>query len=161
MKWSKAAWEEISMDTVANCFHYTGLFAGPPQSSVPNMEEQNLEGDLCDAIQRLPPNNPMAIEELSNPVIENYIANLELNDDEIVAMVEETEEEDDDPENENVVVQEITKEEKLKSLSITASLLDVTDPTDNLVFKRIRKLQKSLKMTATVQTAITSWFASK
>ncbi|KAH6583744.1 hypothetical protein BASA61_007862 [Batrachochytrium salamandrivorans] len=83
------------------------------------------------------------------------MANLELNDDEIVAMVEETEEEDDDPENENVVVQEITKEEKLKSLAITASLLDVTDPTDNVVFKRIRELQKSLKMTATVQTAIT------
>ncbi|KAH6561627.1 hypothetical protein BASA62_009683 [Batrachochytrium salamandrivorans] len=109
------------------------------------MEEQNLEGDLCDAIQRLPLNNPMAIKELSNPVIEDYIANLELNDDEIVAMVEETEEEDDDPENENVVVQEITKEEKLKSLSITASLLDVTDPTDNLVFKRIRNCRNLSK----------------
>ncbi|KAL7680862.1 hypothetical protein Plhal304r1_c062g0149881 [Plasmopara halstedii] len=60
----------------------------------------------------------MTIEKLMSPVIEDYTANMELNDDEIIAIVQKAEiEENDDQENED----------------------------------------KSLKTTATVQTAINSW----
>ncbi|KAL7680770.1 hypothetical protein Plhal304r1_c062g0148931 [Plasmopara halstedii] len=50
--------------------------------------------------------------------------------------------------------------EKLKSLAISASLLDVMNPTDRMVPRHIQELQKSLKMMRTVQTTITLWLVS-
>ncbi|CEG50139.1 uncharacterized protein PHALS_07864 [Plasmopara halstedii] len=87
---------KMLVTTVVNCFRHPGLFAGPPQISVPKLEEQYIEMDVCDAIQRLLLNNLMAIKELFSPVTKDDTANLELNDDEIIAMDQEAEEEEND-----------------------------------------------------------------
>ncbi|CEG45345.1 uncharacterized protein PHALS_01649 [Plasmopara halstedii] len=119
-------------------FRNTSLVAEPPQISVPNMEERYIEIDLYKAILRLPLNNPMTFEELLSPVMEDDTANLEMNDDEIIAMKQEVEEEEnDDQKNEDVEKQIAANLEKLKSLAITASLLNVTNPRDRVVLRRI------------------------
>ncbi|KAL7688381.1 hypothetical protein Plhal304r1_c019g0067781 [Plasmopara halstedii] len=51
------------------------------------MDEQYIEIALCDAIQILLRNNPMANKEPMSPVMEDNTANLGSNDDEMIAMV--------------------------------------------------------------------------
>ncbi|KAL7681379.1 hypothetical protein Plhal304r1_c057g0142921 [Plasmopara halstedii] len=66
-------------------FRHSGLFAGPPHMLVPNIDEQNIEIDLL------------------RPAIEDDTAKLVLNDDAIIALVQEAkEEENGDQENEDV-----------------------------------------------------------
>ncbi|CEG45540.1 uncharacterized protein PHALS_01829 [Plasmopara halstedii] len=111
-------------------------------------------------MHRLPLNNPTGIEELLSLVMEDDTADLELNDDEIITMAQKAEvEENDDQEKDDVEKQIVTNLEKL-SLAITASLLEETNPTDGVVLRRIRELQKSLKTTAIVQTTTSSWLVS-
>ncbi|KAL7690430.1 hypothetical protein Plhal304r1_c012g0046631 [Plasmopara halstedii] len=64
----------------------------------------------------------MAIKALLSPVMEDDTAYLELNDDDIIAMVQEAEGEKND-------------DQESKILAITASLLDVTNTTDRVVFQ--------------------------
>ncbi|KAL7687279.1 hypothetical protein Plhal304r1_c023g0079661 [Plasmopara halstedii] len=60
-------------------------------------------------------------------------------------MIREAEDqENDDQENEDVEKQIVTSLEKSERLAITALLPDMTNPTDRVVLRRVRELQKSL-----------------
>ncbi|KAL7689607.1 hypothetical protein Plhal304r1_c015g0056371 [Plasmopara halstedii] len=95
--------------------------------------------DLCDASQRLPLKNPMIFKELLSTMMEDDTANLDLNNNEIIAVLQEAEEEEND------------NQEKRRY---------VTNPTNRVVFRRKPEMQKSLRTMATVQTTIGLWLAS-
>lgn len=160
MRWSKAAWEEISRTTIANCFRHTGLFDAPAESAANDAEEQVVEAELSDTIQRLPLRDPVMVESLLDLVEESAMAHLEMDDDELVAMVRdagevaEQEEEEDATKGANF---QIGKKEKLQALAITASMLDVSAPSDRALYRRIRELQKELRAQDTVQSTLDSW----
>ena len=51
----------------------------------------------------------------------------------------------------------MSKEEKLKSLATTASLLDLSNPADRAFHRRIRELQMSLLIASITQRTLDSW----
>uniref|UniRef100_M4BK58 Uncharacterized protein n=1 Tax=Hyaloperonospora arabidopsidis (strain Emoy2) TaxID=559515 RepID=M4BK58_HYAAE len=101
----------------------------------------------------------MAIANLINSVEEDDVAHLEMNDSEIILMVQEAEEEEEQ-EEEQVELVETSKEEKLKSLAITASILDSWIPVDRVFHRRVRELQMSIRLDDTTQCTLDSFLAS-
>ena len=79
MQWRKAAWEEVSAATVANCFRHTSLFEEETQLQV-NEEEQGVEQELLDAMERLPLRIRMDMDDLLHSVEEVYTAHVEITD---------------------------------------------------------------------------------
>ena len=71
-------------------------------------------------------------------------------------MVQEAEEEDEQ-EEEQVELVKTSKEEKLKSLDVTDSILDLSIPADRVFHRCICELQMSIGMDATTQSTLDSW----
>ncbi|KAI1005030.1 hypothetical protein K3495_g3191 [Podosphaera aphanis] len=74
MKWSLAAWKEVSTQTISNCLKHTGLF----EESIPNhtlhtleADEQSIESGLHEAFTRLTVRNAMSITNFLNPIEED------------------------------------------------------------------------------------------
>ena len=84
-----------------------------------------VERELQDDITILPLSNTMTIYNLINSVEEDEVAQVQLNDSEIIQMIQEAEEEKDEQEEEQVEMVETSKEEELTSRIVTASILDV------------------------------------
>ena len=134
MKWSLAAWKEISTQTISNCFKHTGLF----EESIPNhtlhtleADEQSLKLGLHEAFHRLSIRNAMSIAIFLNPIEEDQGAIEVLDDDQLIEMVqlsEEIEGEEDEELAEEVA--QVSRGEKLKSLVIVISLLDISKDKD-------------------------------
>ena len=98
----------------------------------------------------------MDMDNLLHPVEEVDTAYVEITDNKIILLAQQTEEEVEQ-EEEQVGVLEISKEEKMKSLTTTASLLDLSNPADRAFHRRIRELQMSLRMASTTRCTLDSW----
>ncbi|KAI0997619.1 hypothetical protein K3495_g10569 [Podosphaera aphanis] len=96
MKWSLAAWKEISNQNISNYFKHIGLF----EESIPNhtlhtfdADEQSIELGLHEAFNRSAVRNAMSIANFLNPIEEDQGAIEELDDNHIIEMVQLPEEE--------------------------------------------------------------------
>ena len=100
----------------------------------------------------------MDMDNLLHPVEEVDTAYVEITDNKIILLAQQTEEEVEQ-EEEQVEVVEISKEEKLKSFAPTTYLLNLSNPADRTIHRRIRerKLQMSLRMAFTTQRTLDSW----
>ena len=65
-------------------------------------KEHTVEEDLTNALHQLPLHSPMSIESLVNPIGEDGMAHVELEDDEIVTMVRCEDEAELEPEPESL-----------------------------------------------------------
>ncbi|KAI1001895.1 hypothetical protein K3495_g6308 [Podosphaera aphanis] len=74
MKWSLAAWKEVSTQTISNCFKHTRLFEESiPKHTLHTLEadEQSIDLGLHEAFNRLAVRNAMLIANLLNPIEED------------------------------------------------------------------------------------------
>ena len=164
MRWSLVAWSDISATTIRNCFRHIGLMDGPVTltkkqeagtGTAGSMEEQLVEQELEAALKRLPLRNSMSLAYLLNPEEEDESAYQELTDAEIMKLVQGSDEEE-----ENTAVEEVdrfSKAEKLDSLSLTISLLDLSLSDHCVAHRVLRKLQFDLRTASTTQTTLDSW----
>lgn len=173
MRWSLAAWSEISSTTIKNCFDHTGLMDGlirteggqelgtgavdqeDHQEGASALEEQLVEEELASALERLPLRNPMSIAYLLNPDEEEESAHSKLTDAEIIKLVQQPEEDEVDATEEEEV--QHTKAEKLGALGLTISLLDLSKETHHIAYHALRALQSDLRTVSTTQTTLDSW----
>ena len=165
MHWCRAAWDEVSMETIANCFQHTGIL-GTNQETLPSQAdaaEQAVEQELQVCLSQLPLRDPMSVDQLINPPEENRSAHIELTDDEIVALVRESAEavDDDEEEQREELNQQprLSKAEKLRGLGVVAELLDVTDKRQRDLHKLVRQLQKQIRAENAVQSTLDGWFS--
>ena len=165
MRWCHAAWGEVSMETIANCFRHTGILgtnqeALPPQAGA---AEQAVEEELQAYLDQLPLRDPMSVDQLISPPEENGSAHIELADDEIVALVKESAEAvdgDEEEQREELNQQpQLSKAEKLRSLGIVAELLDVTDERQRDIHNFVRQLQRQIRAESAVQSTLDRWFS--
>ncbi|KAG5463055.1 MAG: DDE superfamily endonuclease-domain-containing protein, partial [Olpidium bornovanus] len=158
MQWSIAAWDELSPETIKNCFRHTGLFT--PDGVVPeapvanNAAEDNIDRQLKNCLQQLPLRNPMAIDYLLNPAEENEV-HIELSDEKIIELVQNK---DDDDEANAVDANEaaeledpFSKDDKLQGIQAVCSMLDISRQDDRKVHDRLRSLQYELRPSGLVQ----------
>ncbi|KAI1006103.1 hypothetical protein K3495_g2115 [Podosphaera aphanis] len=116
MKWSFAAWKEISTQSISNCFKYVGLF----EESIPNhtlhtleSDEQSIDLGLHEAFNRLAVRNAMSIANFLNPIEEDQGTIEELDDNQIIEMVQLPEEEEQEELAEETP--QVSRTEKLKT----------------------------------------------
>ncbi|KAG5457047.1 MAG: hypothetical protein BJ554DRAFT_3045 [Olpidium bornovanus] len=97
----------------------------------------------------------MSIQNLLNPIEEAEATHMELTDEEILAMVQEGEnQEEDNVEEEQVTT--ITKAEKLQSLGVAASLLDLSKGGHRNAHKVLRNVQFELRHKSVTQHTLAS-----
>uniref|UniRef100_A0AAV1UP45 HTH CENPB-type domain-containing protein n=1 Tax=Peronospora matthiolae TaxID=2874970 RepID=A0AAV1UP45_9STRA len=154
MRWSLAAWSEISSATIANCFRHTGLMDGP---ALPTVEEQRVEQDLVSALERLPLRNPMSIASLLNPAEEEETAHAELTYAEIIKLVEDPYGEEEGAAEAEEEVEKHSKAEKLASLSLSIALLDLSQESHRIAHRTLRQVQADLRSASTTQATLDSW----
>ena len=158
MKWSLAAWKEITPTTISNCFQHTGLFDNGASNDDP--VEQAVENELVTALNGLLLRNPMPVDELLNNEAEQEAGHVELTDEEIINLVQAEEEtviENAEEESEPIT---FSKDKKLEGIAVVLSMLDLTDKTDQIVRSRLRSLQNDLRHQKTRQTTLDSWVRS-
>ena len=176
MRWSLAAWSEISSATIANCFRHTGLMDGPAlptgggeneagtvgqqaqqEATAAAVEEQRVEQDLVSALERLPLRNPMSIASLFNPAEEEETAHAELTDAEIIKLVEDPYGEEEGAAEAEEEVEKHSKAEKLASLSLSIALLDLSQESHRIAHRTLRQVQADLRSASTTQATLDFW----
>uniref|UniRef100_M4BTI3 HTH CENPB-type domain-containing protein n=1 Tax=Hyaloperonospora arabidopsidis (strain Emoy2) TaxID=559515 RepID=M4BTI3_HYAAE len=139
MRWSLAAWNEISSTTIANCFSHTELFStesvissaleverSKDGATEVEEEEIELEQELIAHLKKLRVRDPMKISELLDPIGEDETAQPELTDNEILKKVLEADDEEENSEDAAPVAEKFTRTEKINLLRDPCSLLDVS-----------------------------------
>ena len=139
MRWSVAAWNEISSTTIANCFSHTGLFStesvissaveverSKDGATEVEEEESELEQELIAQLKKLRVRDPIEISELLDPIEEDETAQPELTDNEILKEVLEADNEEENSEDAAPVAEKYTRTEKISLLRDACSLLDVS-----------------------------------
>ena len=164
MRWSLAAWNEISSSTIQNCFRHTGLMDivlsegqkdVSSEISVGLSEEQLVEQQLEAAVKQLPLNNPIPIKYLVDPNEEMNSAHIEMTDAEIIELVQELQETEECPSTDEEV-ENISTADKLNSLSITISLLDLSCEDHLITHRVLRQIQSVIRTTKTTQPILNS-----
>uniref|UniRef100_A0AAV1TGT6 Uncharacterized protein n=1 Tax=Peronospora matthiolae TaxID=2874970 RepID=A0AAV1TGT6_9STRA len=150
MRWSLAAWSEISSATIANCFRHTGLMDGP---ALPTSGGENEAG----TVGQLPLRNPMSIASLLNPAEEEETAHAELTDAEIIKLVEDPYGEEEGAAEAEEEVEKHSKAEKLASLSLSIALLDLSQESHRIAHRTLRQVQADLRSASTTQATLDSW----
>jgi hypothetical protein len=92
IRWSLAAWDEITTRTIANGFRHTGLFnkdgqQGAAQAEADDLDDQTVGQKLQAAIDQLSLRNPMSIDNLLYLVEKDETAHSQLTANEILAYV--------------------------------------------------------------------------
>jgi hypothetical protein len=165
MRWCRAAWGDVSMETIANCFRRTGILGTNQEALPPQVDaaEQAVEEELQAYLTQLPLREPMSVDQLINPPEENGSAHIELTDDEIIALVKEAAEVVDDDEEEQCEElnqqPQLSKAEKLRCLGVVAELLDVTDERQWEFHKLVRQLQRQIRAESAAQSTLDAWFS--
>ncbi|KAI1004972.1 hypothetical protein K3495_g3248 [Podosphaera aphanis] len=72
MKWSIAAWEEISTQKITDCFKHTGLFEESNPCHTLEADELSIEIKLQEAFKRLAIRNAMSVASSLAPIEEDY-----------------------------------------------------------------------------------------
>ena len=171
MRWSVAAWNEISSTTIANCFSHTGLFStesvissaveverSKDGATEVEEEESELEQELIAQLKKLRVQDPMKISELLNPIEEDETAQPELTDNEILKEVLEADDNEENSEDAAPVAEKITRTERINLLRDAYSLLNVSQESHQAAYKVLRNLQLDLRNTPTTQTILDMCF---
>uniref|UniRef100_M4B6R0 DDE-1 domain-containing protein n=1 Tax=Hyaloperonospora arabidopsidis (strain Emoy2) TaxID=559515 RepID=M4B6R0_HYAAE len=180
MRWSVAAWNEISSTIIANCFSHTGLFStesvissaveverSKDGATEVEEEESELEQELIAQLKNLRVRDPMMISELLDPmkiselldpIEEDETAQPELTDNEILKEVLEADDEEENSEDAAPVTEKFTRTEKINLFRDACSLLDVSQESHQAAYKVLRNLQLDLRNTPTTQTTLDMWF---
>lgn len=159
MKWSLVAWKEISTQTISNCFRHTGLF----EESIPShtshtleADEQSIELGLNEDFTRLAVRNAISIANFLNPIEEDQGAIEELDDSQITEMVQLQEEKEEEEE----LAEEIPKfsrAEKLKSLGMVISLLDISKEKELEAYRLLKRIQNETRYSSGTQNTLDRW----
>lgn len=160
MRWCKAAWNEISQATIANCFQHTGLFN--PENDIPLVEQEDemqVNQELLNTIQQLPIYNPMSVEALLNPVEEQLTAHQDFSDQDFVDMVaiEPMVDQQDRDDEEDCVAPLPTRKEKLQALQVISQHLDVSKPNHLRIFRGLQELQMEIRSENSKQSTLDDW----
>ncbi|KAI1005385.1 hypothetical protein K3495_g2834 [Podosphaera aphanis] len=155
MKWSLAAWKEISTQNISNCFKHTVLF----EESIPNhtmhtleADEQSIELGLHEAFNRLAVRNAISIANFLNSIEEDPGAIEELDDNQIIEMVLLPEEEEQEELTEETP--QVSRTEKLKSLGIVIYLLDISKEKDLEVYRHLKRIQNEIRYSSGTQNTL-------
>lgn len=159
MKWSLVAWKEISTQTISNCFTHTGLF----EESIPShtshtleADEQSIELGLHEVFTRLAVRNAMSIANFLNPIEEDQGAIEELDDSQIIEMVQLQEEEEEEEELAEEIPQ-FSRAEKLKSLGMVISLLDISKEKELEAYRLLKRIQNETRYSSGTQNTLDRW----
>jgi hypothetical protein len=132
MRWSVAAWNDISKESIQNCFNHTGLFVVDEIEALDGqLDETNIDREIEEILLQLPGYSSNDVEFFLNSMPEEHICvHEDYTDAELLAMnakvlpSEEQEEEEDDEEP----MVELSLQEKLSLIQQTIGILDVTNP---------------------------------
>ncbi|KAI0995535.1 hypothetical protein K3495_g12644 [Podosphaera aphanis] len=159
MKWSLVAWKEISSRTISNCFTHTGLF----KESIPShtshtleADEQSIELGLHEVFNRLAVRNAMSIANFFNPIEEDQRAIKELDDSQIIEMVQLQEEEEEEEELAEEIPQ-FSRAEKLKSLGMVITLLDISKEKELEAYRLLKRIQIDTRYSSGTQNTLDRW----
>ncbi|CAG8566743.1 3013_t:CDS:2 [Dentiscutata heterogama] len=157
MRW--VAWNEISANTIKNCWFHTKIISPhdedgvlvvpPPPSPLIEDVEESLFVDpddelatmkLQQTIDALCTRNPMPIKALLDLEEEKTDIHQQFNDDDFVQAATEI----DHVENE-VIIQPLTRQEQLKILCNALQIIDEKIDDSGITMKALRKLQTCIR----------------
>ena len=162
MQWCIAAWNEISADSIQNCFSFTGLFANDHATDEQVMNETDeLDSDLTATLRELPirERDRMSTEEMISLPTESEIVSYEMTDEEILLSATSTDDGNDDvQEKTSIEPPSHSTKTKLESIAVVLSLLNIAEKSDLAVYNSLRALQRALRMKEGKQTTLHQWF---
>lgn len=162
MRWALAAWNEISVATIQNCFTSTGLFASDHAAAEQVMTEtEELENDLTETIRNLPirDRDRMSTEEMISLSAESEMVSYEMTDEEIILSAKNPDDGADEVQEKTAIEPlSYSTKTKLDSIAVVLSLLNVAETSDLALYNGLRALQRSLRMKEGKQTTLHQWF---
>ncbi|KAI0992933.1 hypothetical protein K3495_g15251 [Podosphaera aphanis] len=97
----------------------------------------------------------MSIANVLNPIEEDQGAHEELDDSQIIEMVQLLEEEEQEELGEETP--QVSRTEKLKSLVIVISLLDISKEKDLEVYRHLKRIQSEIRYSSGTRNTLDIW----
>lgn len=163
MKWCTAAWEELTKDTICNCFGHTGLFTSQDliTQSVSISIESTIDDELRACMDDLHLEDQIEISELVAPEYERVATHMTFTDEEIVELCSTVQPDEEESENDEGDGDTFSTNDKLRAIPAVLSLLDVTEEKELDIYKFLRRKQEELKSATLTQCSLDCWIGRR
>ena len=150
MRWSIAAWNDISKESIQSCFNHTRLFVVDEIETLDGqLDETNIDREIEEILLQFLGYSSNDVEFFLNSMPEDHIcvhqdytdAKLLAKNAEVLPSEKQEEEEDDE---ETMI--EFLLQEKLSSIQQTIGILDVKDPLQVNIHSGLQCIQWDLHM---------------